>query len=151
MLHPIIAFTSGVTVVLSTALIWARRVFIGHPMQILERGDDDEASDLSLALAVGEALNKQYPNHPWLVGFQGRALVIRHLGIASEVARVLGREGFASLLPREKLGTHQEVVATAMRYGGELLEAFGLKRGEWDGTPPIVPKAWRFKQDKHFQ
>ena len=119
-------------------------------MKILEAGDADEASDMFLAQQVGEALNKAYPNHPWVIGFQGRGLVIRHLSIASEVARVIGREGFSSLLPREKLGTPKEVTHTAMEFGGQLLEAFGLPRGAWDGTLPVVPRAWVYRKEGAF-
>lgn len=120
-------------------------------MQILERGDEDEASDRDLALQIGEALNKAYPDHPWTIGFQGRGLVLRHLSIASEVHRVLGQDGFSSLLPREKLGTPKEVQRTAIEFGGQLLEAFGLKRGKWDGTLPVVPRAWTYHQEGRFQ
>lgn len=119
-------------------------------MKILEAGDADEASDMQLALQVGEALNRAYPHHPWTVGFQGRGLVIRHLSIASEVMRVIGREGFSSLLPREKLGTPKEITHTAVEFGGQLLEAFGLKRGAWDGSIPIVPRAWTHRKEKDF-
>lgn len=118
---------------------------------ILENGDPDELSDQELAVRIGQALEKHYPNHPWIIGFQGRGLVLRHLAIASEVARVLGREGFASLLPREKLGTAKEVTHTAVTFGGEMLEAFQLPRGAWDGRMPIVPKNWRPKREQRFQ
>lgn len=118
---------------------------------ILERGDDDEASDRDLAVRIGQALEQHYPNHPWIIGFQGRALVLRHLAIASEVHRVLGRDGFASLLPKDKLGTHKEVMQSAIKFGGELLEAFQLPRGAWDGRLPIVPAGWRPKTEQRFQ
>lgn len=107
---------------------------------ILERGDPDELSDQELAVRIGQELEKHYPNHPWIIGFQGRGLVLRHLAIASEVARVLGREGFASLLPREKLGTAKEVTHTSVMFAGEMLEAFQLPRGAWDGRVPVVPR-----------
>lgn len=109
-----------------------------------EHGEFDarELSDVETAKQVGDALCKHYPNHPWIVSIQGGGLVIRHLSIAAEVYRMIGREGFASLLPRTKLGTPTEVAKTAVRFGGELLEAFGLKRGAWDGTLPVVPAAW---------
>ena len=118
---------------------------------ILERGDPDELSDQELAVRIGQELEKHYPNHPWIIGFQGRGLVLRHLAIASEVARVLGREGFASLLPREKLGTAKEVAHTAVMFGGELLEAFGLPRGAWDGRVPIVPRGLLPKREQRLQ
>ncbi len=118
--------------------------------RVLEFGDEDELSDMELALEIGAILQKTYPNHPWIVGFQGRGLVLRHLGIASEVARVIGREGFSSLLPREKLGTPREARHAAIMFAGELLEAFGLRRGPWDGEPPVVPKAWTRRQERDF-
>jgi hypothetical protein len=119
--------------------------------RVIEFGDEDEASDMELALEIGSVLQKEYPNHPWIVGFQGRGLVIRHLSIASEVARVIGREGFSTLLPREKLGTPKEVKHAAVMFAGELLEAFQLPRKEWDGTIPIVPHHWRRRQQGQFQ
>jgi hypothetical protein len=128
----------------------ARERPIGTDLRVLEYGDEDELSDMELALEIGAVLQKAYPNHPWIVGFQGRGLVIRHLGIASEVARVIGREGFSTLLPREKLGTPKELRHSAMIFAGELLEAFGLPRSAWDGTPPVVPKSWTRRQQKDF-
>lgn len=118
--------------------------------RILEHGDIDEASDRDLALYIGDELQRAYPNHPWIVGFQGRSLVIRHLSIASEVARVIGREGFASLLPREKLGTPKEIKHSVLMFAGEMLEAFQLPRGPWDGRVPVVP-GWKPKQTENFE
>lgn len=118
---------------------------------VVEDGDRDEASDRDLAIQIGQVLEREYPNHPFIIGFQGRGLVIRHLAIASEMARIIGREGFATLLPREKLGTPKEVTHAAVMFAGELLEAFQLPRGAWDGRPPIVPTAWKYKQDRAFQ
>lgn len=120
-------------------------------LRVLEQGDEDEASDRDLAIQIGQVLEREYPNHPFIIGFQGRGLVIRHLAIASEMARIIGREGFATLLPREKLGTPKEVTHAAVMFAGELLEAFQLPRGAWDGRPPIVPTAWKYKQDRAFQ
>jgi hypothetical protein len=117
--------------------------------RLVELGDADGRSDMELAVEIGRVLQREYPNHPWIVGFQGRGLVIRHLAIASEVARVIGREGFSSLLPRDKLDTPKEVTRSAIRFGGELLEAFGLPRGPWDGRLPIVPQ-WKPRQDRAF-
>lgn len=118
---------------------------------ILEAGNADEVTDQELAIRIGQTLEQHYPNHPWIIGFQGRGLVLRHLAIASEVARVLGREGFASLLPRDKLGTAKEVAHTAVNFAGEMLEAFSLPRGAWDGRVPVVPASWRPKTEQRFQ
>jgi len=117
---------------------------------VMEFGDADEFSDMALALRIGELLQRTYPNHPWIIGFQGRGLVIRHLAIASEVARVIGREGFSTLLPREKLGTPKELAHSVVMFAGELLEAFGLPRGPWDGRLPVVPN-WKHRQERNFQ
>lgn len=120
-------------------------------VRIYEHGDADEASDRDLAIHIGQVLERHYPNHPFIIGFQGRGLVIRHLAIASEMARVIGREGFATLLPRERLGTPKDVTHAAVTFAGELLEAFQLPRGAWDGRLPVVPAAWKYKQDRAFQ
>lgn len=118
-------------------------------MHVMEQGDADEASLLSIAKHVGDALNKHYPNHPWVVGFQGGAIVVRHLVIAAEVERVIGKGGFSSLLPKDKLGTPKEITRSAVEFGGQLLETFGLKRGAWHGEPPIVP-GWNRGKHKDF-
>ena len=117
-------------------------------MEIIEHGEAKEWSDRDLAIEIGQVLDRKYPNKPWLVGFQGGGLVIRHVAIASEVSRVFGREGFATLLPREQLGTPTELSHTVMIFAGELLEAFGLPRGPWDGRPPVVP-AYMLGEVKH--
>lgn len=119
-------------------------------MRVIEFGDAEELSDMELAQRIGEALNRAYPDHPWVVSFQGHGLVIRHLSIANQVALEIGREGFASLLPKEKLSTHGQTVDTVTRFGGELLEAFGLPRGKWDGRTPTVPANWKAKQSGDF-
>jgi hypothetical protein len=106
---------------------------------IVETGDADEQSDMAIAMQVGDALNKHYPDHPWIVSVQGRAIIIRHMAIAAEVAARIHREGFASVLPRDKLGTPKEIVRSAVTFGGELLEAFQLPRGKWDGRDPVCP------------
>lgn len=119
-------------------------------MHILEQGYPEEASELAVALAVGEALNDAYPNHPWVVGFQGGGIVVRHLIIAAEVEKVIGKGGFSSLLPKDKLGTPKEIRRSAIEFGGQLLETFGMKRGAWDGNEqPIVP-AWPHGKHKDF-
>lgn len=120
-------------------------------VRVVEEGDPDEASDRDLAIHIGQALERQYPNHPFVIGFQGRGLIIRHLAIASEMARVIGREGFATMLPREKLGTPKQATHAAVMFAGEMLEAFQLPRAAWDGRLPIVPTAWKYKQDRAFQ
>jgi hypothetical protein len=121
---------------------------------VIEQGDPDEQSDMQIAKWVGAALQRHYPDHPWVVCVQGRAIIVRHLAIAAEVAARIHREGFGSVLPKDKLGTPKEIVRSAVRFGGELLEAFQLPRGKWDGRDPICPPAWTRQtpfQRKGFQ
>ena len=110
----------------------------------IEAGDADETRDLELAKAISEALAAAYPSHYWLVSFAGHNLIVRHLMIANVVTLRTGFEGFASLLPRNKIGTVHEACKTAVKFGGALLETFGLKRGAWDGVEmPVIPNDLR--------
>lgn len=118
-------------------------------VSILEYGNPDEQSEQDLAVQIGNELNKHYPNHPWIVAFQGRALIIRHMAIAHKMFLEIGRDGFGAVLP-QGLRTHKEIVKAAIEFGGMLLENFGLPRGPWDGREPIVPKRYRYKQDGSY-
>jgi len=121
---------------------------------VTEAGDPDEQSDMAIAKQVGDTLQRHYPNHPWVISVQGRALIVRHLAIAAEVAAKIHREGFGSVLPKDKLGTPKQIRRTAVKFGGELLEAFQLPRGKWDGRDPICPAGWTRQtpfQRKGFQ
>jgi len=106
----------------------------------VEKGDADEAHDLEIAQAIGDALTRRYPHHYWLISFAGHNLIVRHVAIANAVAFATGREGFGSLLPRNKIGTVQEATREALKHAGALLEAFGLPRGPWKGEEPVVPQ-----------
>jgi hypothetical protein len=94
---------------------------------------------MALAVAVGEALNKAYPDHPWLVSFQGGHIVVKHLAIEDAVHAAIGKRGFSCALPYDRLTTHSQVTTSAIRMGGQLLEQFKLARGQWDGSDPVVP------------
>jgi hypothetical protein len=108
-------------------------------IEVLERGEREEASNMELAKCVGEALQKEYPDHPWIVGFQGSSIVIRHMAIADCVMQLTGKEGFAAALPSSSLQTPDQIRRSAVMFGGQLLEAFGLPRGKWDGSDPVPP------------
>jgi hypothetical protein len=108
-------------------------------IEVLEQGYESELSDQDIAIQVGEALNKAYPHHPWIVGFQGHNIVIRHMAIADCVHVATGKQGFAAALPQSKLRTPKEIVRSAVMMGGQLLEAFGLPRAAWDGRDPVCP------------
>lgn len=92
-------------------------------------GNEDETNDLAIAKAIAVELELHYPGHYWMIGFRDHNLCLTHVGIANTVTVATGREGFCSLLPRNKIGTVQEACRTAVRFAGALLEAFGLPRG----------------------
>jgi hypothetical protein len=76
-----------------------------------------------------------------LISFQGHNLIVRHVLIASMITLETGKEGFGSLLPREKIGTVHDACQVAVKFAGALLEAFKLPRGAWDGvTMPVIPE-----------
>jgi hypothetical protein len=116
---------------------------------VVEQGDADEQSDMHIAKQIGDALQRHYPDHPWIVSVQGRAIIIRHLAIAAEVAAKIHREGFGAVLPKDALGTPKQIVRSAIQFGGQLLEAFSLPRGRWDGRDPICPNWDRATPFKH--
>lgn len=106
----------------------------------VEKGDPDEARDLELAHAISQALEQNFPNHYFIVSFSGHNLILRHLMIANVITLQTGKEGFGSLLPRDKIGTVHEACKVAVKFAGALLEAFQLPRGAWDGcTMPVIP------------
>jgi len=110
----------------------------------IEAGDSDEVRDLELATAISQALEKAFPNHYFLISFSGHNLIVRHVLIASLVTIETGKEGFGSLLPRNKIGTVHEACRVAVRFAGALLEAFKLPRGAWDGVSmPVIPEDLR--------
>lgn len=112
--------------------------------------EEGESSYLDLAIEISQQLEKHYPNHTWLVSFQGGAMIVRHALINAYAAEKLKREGFGYTLPKDKLGTPHEVVKSAIQAGGAMLELFGMKRGKWDGEEPQAPKDWAPKQEAHF-
>jgi hypothetical protein len=119
-------------------------------IHLIEAGEPEESSYLQLAMQIWYELNKAYPDHPWQVSFQGGAMIVRHTAINAEVAAALKREGFGFLMPKDKLDNHKEVVQSSIQAGGAMLELFGLRRGRWDGSDPVIPKDWRPKQEARF-
>lgn len=120
-------------------------------IRIVEPGDADESLDLQKAKEVAVTLERHYPNHPWLVSFQGRALVVRHLAISDLVRNALGRDGFGFVLKHLTAYSASDLARNAVNAGGQMLEAFGLKRGAWKGEEPQVPAGWKRKQPKSFE
>lgn len=119
-------------------------------IRLIEQGNADEALDLQKAQEVAQTLEKHYPNHPWLISFQGRALVVRHLAISDLVRNSLGRDGFGFVLKHLTSYSASDLAKNAVMAGGQMLEAFGLKRGAWKGEEPVVPAGWKRKQPGTF-
>lgn len=117
-------------------------------IRIIERGDPDEASDMAKAQEVAHTLERHYPNHPWLISFQGRVLVIRHLAISDLVRNEIGQDGFGFMMQPEQFRNASafHLAHSAVMAGGQMLEAFGLPRAAWDGTEPSLPREWVHKQ-----
>jgi hypothetical protein len=116
--------------------------------EIIEAGDPDESLDLQKAREVAHTLEREYPGHPFLVSFQGRVLVVRHLVISALVRSALGRDGFGFVLKHLESHSSSDLAHSAMVAGGQMLEAFGLPRGAWDGTEPKLPAEWTRKESE---
>lgn len=117
---------------------------------IIERGDANEALDLSKAQQVLATLCKHYPLHPWQVSFQGRVIVVRHAYISDVVRRELSRDGFGFVLKHGDSYSASHLARNAVTAGGTLLEAFGYPRGAWDGREPIVPATFKPRRPETF-
>jgi hypothetical protein len=112
-------------------------------ISLIERGDPNELLDMDKAKEVGETLCQHYPNHPWIVCFQGRALIVRHAAINDTVVDEMGQHGFGFVLKHLDAYSSSDLAHNAVMAGGQLLEAFGLPRGAWDGRKPVLPSGWR--------
>lgn len=119
-------------------------------IRLIEQGNADEALDLQKAQEVAQTLEKHYSNHPWLISFQGRALVVRHLAISDLVRNDLGRDGFGFVLKHLTSYSASDLAKNAVMAGGQMLEAFGLPRAAWKGEEPTVPAGWKRKQPGTF-
>lgn len=119
-------------------------------IRLLEAGDAEEATDQAICMEIGKALEKYYPDHPWLISFQGHAIIIRHLAISNVVKMEMGQDGFGAVLPRKATDTPAGIVRSAKEFGGRLLEVFQLPRGRWDGRKPVLPN-WAYKKAGNFQ
>jgi hypothetical protein len=125
----------------------------------MEEGNEDESSDMAIARQIAHALNKHYPDHLWHIHVQGRGIVLRHAAISAVAAAFLRREGFAYLMPRDKMGTPKEIEHSAIMAGGNMLELFSLPRGRAPIPDPDklaasglvkIPKDWVKGQQKKF-
>lgn len=117
---------------------------------VVEAGDPDEQSDMAIAKQIAHALNRHYPDHPFVVNVQGRGIVLRHLIISLVAGSFLRREGFSYLMPREKMSTPKEIEHSAVMAAGAMLELFGLPRGADTGQLPVIPADWKPRQQKDF-
>lgn len=119
-------------------------------IRLIEPGEASESLDLEKAQQVAATLERHYPGHPWLVSFQGRVLVVRHLAISDLVRVDLGRDGFGFVLKHLDSHSASDLARNAVMAGGQMLEAFGLPREAWDGREPTVPSGWKRKEPRSF-
>jgi hypothetical protein len=110
-----------------------------------------EITHMSTAIEVAQQLEKHYPNHKWIVSYQGGAIIVRHELINAYAAEKLKREGFGITLPKDVVDSPQRAAKAAIEGGGAMLELFGMRRGAWTGDEePQAPKEWRPKQESDF-
>jgi hypothetical protein len=112
--------------------------------------EPQESSYLDLAIEISRSLEKHYPHHPWIVSFQGGAIIVRHGLINAYAAEKLKREGFGYTMPKEAASNRRNAVKGAIEAGGAMLELFGMKRGAWNGDEPKAPDNWLPKQQEGF-
>lgn len=126
---------------------------------VMEEGLPEEQSDMAVAHQVAAALNRHYPDHLWHISVQGGGLVLRHAAISMVAAAFLRREGFAFLMPRDKMGTPKEIADSAISAGGAMLELFQIPRGRAEYPTPEqmvihgvvkIPANWTPRQVKGF-
>jgi hypothetical protein len=108
---------------------------------VVEPGEVSESLEQQKAREVGEALQRYYPDHFWVVSFQGQALIVRHMLISGLVKHQLGRDGFG-FVTNASGKTPKKLAHEAMIAGGQMLEAFGMPRGAWKGEDPVLPAGW---------
>lgn len=82
-------------------------------------------ADQDVCIAVGEDLQRHYPDYPWMVGCNHEAGTVA-IDLAVEKPPGLERYGFLLHLDTVLGAGGQQAV---MRAGGEILERFGLQRG----------------------
>lgn len=95
----------------------------------------DERADRAAAMEVWRVLCKQYPAHPWVVGWVSHVVTVQHADIDAYIKPLMRHyaKGFLYSIryvdyPAVSQLRHQAVLA-----GGRMLEAFGYERGKWDG------------------
>jgi hypothetical protein len=81
--------------------------------------------DQAICEQVAATLIRHYPGHDWLVEADRRKgfIDIRNISLDGQMGCRIPMNGYASSSELDKL---------AMRYGGEILERFHLKRGGLD-------------------
>ena len=101
--------------------------------------EDRDSLDEDKARRVSMSLLMHYPNHPWIVSWQGRVIVVRHAMI-SHLCDINNLGGFGFILKHADSHSARHLSRSAMIAGGSILELFGMPRGAWDGqTMPKLP------------
>ena len=100
----------------------------------------EESLDEAKAREAVDILEKAYPGHPWRVGFQGHILTLHHSEI-TEYIQIMGAfaKGFCYSINWNNYPDAKVFKQEVLEGGGKLLEAFGLPRTKWDGSPVKFP------------
>lgn len=89
----------------------------------------EDIQQISTAKDIAETLLKHYPGHLWAVGWQGGSIAVKNMNISGDYGFYIHPEASA---------TSSELADKAVRFGGELLERAGIKRGKWNGVTPTA-------------
>lgn len=106
-----------------------------------ENGLIDDIEDAEAAKRMAHLLGRYYPGHPWIVGYQGHVLVIRHDAIDQYIGALMRQyaKGFCYVVKHHDHPDPKTFQRAAIEAGGKMLEAFGYPRGKWDGREPSFP------------
>ena len=89
----------------------------------------EDIEQISTAKEIAETLLQHYPGHLWAVGWQGGAITVKNINISGDYGFYIFPQTSASA---------SELADKAVRFGGELLERAGLKRGRFNGVNPTA-------------
>ena len=100
-----------------------------------EEGHKAELSDMLLAKAIGDTLEKNYPGWGWQIHVNSEQGVVTVTNIIMS-AYTMGRlHGFVMLM--SDLRYEDEIVRNAMRAGGEIIERMYQPRGDVIHAGPV--------------
>jgi len=111
-------------------------VFAKHSPGVL-----DEVWDAEMARRAADILGREYPGHPWVVGYQGQALHVRHSEIDAYIAPLMRQyaKGLCYTVKHQDTDDPKVFRQMVLEAGGKMLEAFNIPRTKWIGVEPTFP------------